>query len=60
VEKSKNPFTCGITGKTYTASETFARSDCIAKALAKRCGWTVTTDTPWDKVVGVFALNTVS
>ncbi|KAJ2904879.1 uncharacterized protein MKZ38_006920 [Zalerion maritima] len=57
--KSRNPYTCGITGRTYTAVEVIDRTRNIAKAIAKRTGWTPNEGTPWDKVVGIFSLNTI-
>lgn len=60
IAKSRNPFTCGLTGKTYTVRESHQRSDLIAKALSKVMGWEPNADLPWDKVVCVFAFNTVS
>jgi hypothetical protein len=59
IAKSRNPFTCGLTGKTYSVTESFSRSDLVAKALSKIMGWEPNVDTPWDKVVAVFAFNTV-
>ncbi|KAK0105222.1 hypothetical protein ONS96_004622 [Cadophora gregata f. sp. sojae] len=59
LKKSRNPFTCGLSGKTYTASEMVGRVDQLARALAKEFGWQVNKGTEWDKVVGIFALNTV-
>lgn len=60
IAKSRNPFTCGLTGKTYTVSESHQRTDLIAKALSKVMGWEPNADLPWDKVICVFSLNTVS
>ncbi|KAK4161471.1 hypothetical protein QBC43DRAFT_372361 [Cladorrhinum sp. PSN259] len=59
IAKSHNPFTCGLTGKTYTVDEANKRSDLIAKALAKIMGWEPNVDSPWDKVVGIFSFNTI-
>lgn len=56
---SRNPFTCGITGKTHTAVELFQRSELLARAFAKRLGWAPNDGTAWDKVLGIFSLNTV-
>lgn len=56
---SKNPFTCGISGRTYTALEMVDRVESLAKGLAKEFGWSPNQGTEWDKVVGIFALNTV-
>lgn len=57
---SRNPYTCGLTGKTYTASEFVARTDYLARALAKRLRFDPHDGTEWDRVVGLFSLNTVS
>ncbi|KAK0655893.1 hypothetical protein B0T16DRAFT_315553 [Cercophora newfieldiana] len=59
ITKSRNPFTCGITGKTFTTAQSHERSDLIAKALSKIMGWEPNADSPWDKVVGIFSLNTI-
>ena len=60
IAKSRNPFTCGLTGKTHSVTESHRRSDLIAKALSKVMGWEPNVDSPWDKVVAVFSFNTVS
>lgn len=57
--QSKNPFTCGLTGKTYTAKEMVTRVDHLARGMAEEFGWKPNQGTEWDKVVGIFALNTV-
>ncbi|KAL2211451.1 acetyl-CoA synthetase-like protein [Sarocladium strictum] len=59
VAKSRNPFTCGLTGRTRSFDEFFHRSDCLAKAISKRTGWTPNDGTPWDKVIGIFSFNTI-
>jgi hypothetical protein len=59
IAKSRNLFTCGLTGKTYTVAESHQRTDLIARALSKVMGWEPNTDLPWDKVVAVFSVNTV-
>ncbi|RYP11303.1 hypothetical protein DL764_000121 [Monosporascus ibericus] len=58
-EKSRNPFTCGLTGKTYTNAEMALRFELLARALAARLGWHPKRETPWDKVVGVFSFNSI-
>lgn len=35
------------------------RVESLAKGLAKEFGWSPNQGTEWDKVVGIFALNTV-
>ncbi|KAK3310811.1 uncharacterized protein B0T15DRAFT_50811 [Chaetomium strumarium] len=59
IARSRNPFTCGLTGKTYTVTESHARSDQIARALSKILGWEPNADSPWDKVIAVFSFNTI-
>lgn len=58
-KESKNPFTCGLSGTTYTATEVVQRVGWLAQGLAKEFGWSPNAGTEWDKVVGIFALNTV-
>ena len=57
--KSRNPYTCGLSGKTYTASEVVKRTDYLARALAKRLRFDPDDGTEWDRVVGLFSFNTV-
>lgn len=59
LKESRNPFTCGLSGKTYTALEMVDRVDYLARALSKEFGWQPNSGTEWDKVIGIFALNTV-
>lgn len=59
VAKARNPFTCGITGKTYTMTEVLQREDFMARAIGKRLGYDICDGTEWDRVVGLFSLNTV-
>jgi len=56
---SRNPFTCGLTGRTFSYEQFFQRADNLAKSLSRRTGWTPNEETPWDKVLGIFSLNTV-
>lgn len=57
---SRNPFTCGVTGKTYSSAEVKQRVDYLARGLAKELGFEVNKGSEWDKVIAVFSLNTVS
>ncbi|KAI6088484.1 acetyl-CoA synthetase-like protein [Hypoxylon rubiginosum] len=59
LDKSRNPYTCGITGKTFTAAEMTERYQLLARSLAKRMGWRPNEETPWDKVVGVYSFNSI-
>ncbi|KAI9726236.1 MAG: hypothetical protein M1834_009091 [Cirrosporium novae-zelandiae] len=56
---SRSPFTCGLSGREYSALELRERVDYLARALSKEFGWMPNKGTEWDKVVGVYALNTV-
>ena len=59
LSKSRDPYTCGLTGKTYTTSQVKERVANLAKALAKELQWEVNTGSEYDKVAGVFCFNTV-
>lgn len=56
---SKPPFTCGFSGKTYSALDVKDRVDFLARALRKELGFQPNEGTEWDKVVGVFSVNTI-
>ena len=57
--QSKPPFTCGLTGAEFSALEVRERVDKLARALSEELGWQANTGTEWDKVAGVFSVNTV-
>lgn len=57
--KSRNPFTCGLSGKTYSYDVVIDRVDALAAALSKEMGWQPNNGTEWDKCVGIFSLNTI-
>jgi len=59
LKKSGNPFTCGLSGRTYSALDIRDRVEFLARALSRELGWQPNQGTEWDKVVGIFALNTV-
>jgi hypothetical protein len=59
-EKSKRPYTCGVTGKSRTAEEVAQRVDFLARGLAKTVGFDPLDGTAWDRVVAIYALNTVN
>ncbi|KAI9715074.1 MAG: hypothetical protein M1812_006192 [Candelaria pacifica] len=56
---SQAPFTCGLSGTSYSALEVRDRVDCLARALAKEFDWHPNKGTEWNKVIGVFSLNTI-
>lgn len=58
--KAQNPYTCGITGKTYTAIQVVERVEYLARAIAKVLGPSIHEGTEWDRVIAVYSLNTVS
>jgi hypothetical protein len=57
--KSRNSYTCGLSGKTYTALEIKQRVDHLARAISKTLDFEVNQGTEWEKVVGLFSVNTV-
>lgn len=56
---SLTPFTCGLSGAEYTAVEVRDRVNALAKGLSEELGWKPNEGTEWDKVIGVFSVNTV-
>lgn len=56
---SKDPFICGLTGRSYSALDVKDRVQCLRRSLAKEFGWKPNEGTEFDKVIGVFSLNTV-
>lgn len=56
---SRNPYTCGQTGLSYTATEAVQRIEFVSRALAKRLRFDPNDGTEWERVVGVFSLNTI-
>ncbi|KAI2793723.1 Acyl-CoA ligase inpC [Penicillium oxalicum] len=57
--QSSDPFTCGLTGKSYSSREIVDRVDYIARGLAKEFGWAPNQGTEFDKTVGIFSVNTI-
>ena len=58
--KSRDPYVCGLTGKTYSAVEVKARTDLLARAIGKKLDFAPNEGTAWEKVVCVYSLNAVS
>ncbi|RGP80661.1 putative phenylacetyl- ligase [Fusarium longipes] len=56
---SKSPYTCGVTGQSRSAAEVAERVDLLARGLAKNVGFDPHDGTAWDRVVAVYALNTI-
>jgi len=59
LDQSRSPYTCGLTGKTYSAREVKQRVDFLARGIGKRLGFQPHQDTAWDRVVALFSLNTI-
>ena len=59
LDDSKPPYTCGLSGKEYSALQVKDRVENLAKAIGKDLGWTPNQGNEWEKVVGVYSLNTV-
>jgi hypothetical protein len=59
-EKSKPPFTCGVTGKSYTVQEVSERFESLARALSSDLQWNAQYDgDEMDRVAAFYSLNTV-
>lgn len=56
---SRDPYTCGISGKSYSSQEVANHVDLLARSLSKEFGWAPNEGSEWDKTLAVFALNTV-
>ncbi|PTB45151.1 uncharacterized protein TrAFT101_000610 [Trichoderma asperellum] len=57
--KSRNPYTCGLTGKTYTAVQVAERTDLLARAIGKRLGFNLHEETEWERVVAIYSVNAI-
>lgn len=56
---SSPPFTCGLSGKEYSSLDVKDRVELLAKGLSKELGFLPNEGTEYDKVIGVFSVNTV-
>ncbi|EHK17163.1 uncharacterized protein TRIVIDRAFT_195155 [Trichoderma virens Gv29-8] len=56
---SRPPFTCGITGKSHSATEVKNRIEWLSAALASELGFEVNGGSEFDKVIGLFSVNTI-
>ncbi|KAI9374605.1 hypothetical protein BJX61DRAFT_532245 [Aspergillus egyptiacus] len=59
MDKARHPFTCGLTGKTYSTLEVKDRVEYLSRALAKELNWASNRGSEWDKTLAVFSLNTI-
>ncbi|KAL6885691.1 hypothetical protein GGI43DRAFT_432423 [Trichoderma evansii] len=55
---TRNPFTCGLTGKTFTALEVVERELYLARAISKRLNLDYDSS-EWERVMAIFSLNTI-
>lgn len=58
--ESLDSYVCGISGFKVSACEQKQRVGLLSRALARDLGWEVNKGSEFDKVVGIFALNSVS
>jgi hypothetical protein len=59
IAASRSPYTCGLTGRTYSADEVRRRTSYLARAIGKRLGFNPHEGTEWDRVVALYSVNTV-
>jgi hypothetical protein len=59
LDRSSNPFTCGVTGKTFSSREVVDRVDLISRALGRRLQWDAEAGNEWDRVLAIFSFNSV-
>ena len=59
IQRSRPPFTCGLSGAEYSMSETKDRVYSLARGISKELGWKPNQGTEWDKVICVFSANAV-
>ncbi|KAF4255143.1 hypothetical protein KXW98_009382 [Aspergillus fumigatus] len=57
--QSRDPYTCGLTGKSYSVPQVTERVDLLARALARELNWAPNSGTEWDKTLAIFSLNTI-
>lgn len=53
------PFVCSVTGRSISARDLVQRVELLARSLAAELGWSVNEGSEYDKVISVFAMNTV-
>ncbi|KAF2430804.1 phenylacetyl-CoA ligase-like protein [Tothia fuscella] len=57
--RARPPFICGLSGKAPSCLDVKERVEYLARGLAKELGWNPNKGGEWDKVVGVFSINTL-
>ncbi|KAF5562482.1 phenylacetyl ligase [Fusarium phyllophilum] len=59
IVKARQPYTCGLTGKTRTAEEVIRREDLLARGIGKALQFDSQSGSEWDRVCVIFSLNTI-
>ncbi|KAL4932940.1 acyl--CoA ligase [Aspergillus undulatus] len=59
LSKARHPFTCGLTGKTYSTLEVRDRVEHLSRAVGKLLDWDPNRGSEWDKTLVIFSLNTI-
>jgi hypothetical protein len=59
LSKSHEPFVCGLSGRTFTATEQSDRTQNLARMFARELNWK-DFSSEFDKTMAVFTYNTVS
>ena len=57
--RSLPAYTCGLSGKSYSAEDVRQRADHLARAISKELGWEANTGTEYDKVACIYSVNNV-
>ncbi|KAJ6119141.1 hypothetical protein N7523_003421 [Penicillium sp. IBT 18751x] len=58
-DQSRDPYTCGLTGKTYSSREMVDRVNLITRGLSKELCWVPNSGSEWNKTAVVFSINTI-
>lgn len=58
-ERSRDPFTCGLSGASYTSKEVAKRTQHLARSIQKELRWDINSGSELDRVVCIFTFNTV-
>lgn len=59
ISDSRDPYTCGLSGKSFTTTQVRDRRDDLANGLRDDLGWQVNQGSEFEKVGAIFCLNTV-
>lgn len=59
IAQSHNPFTCGITGRTYSALHVSQRVTHLSRALSQELDFQPNRGCDLDKVIGLFCVNSI-